>query len=364
MTDATALTDGTGPTNSIVDVAGIGVGHATRHELGWLTGVTVVVPPPEGAVAGVDVRGGGPGTRETDLLDPRNSVQRVHAVVLTGGSAFGLATADGVMQGLAADGIGYEAGGTRVPIVPAAVIFDLGRSGSFEARPGADLGAQAYAAARAATGAARGRPATGVVGAGTGAVAGGLKGGVGTASAVLPDGTRVGALVVVNAAGSTVDPSTGELYAARFAVGAEFGSLQVPSPAEVQAAADAATRTGHPRAPSSPGTATTLAVVATDATLTKAACAKVAGVAHDGMARAIRPVHSMFDGDTVFALATGDPGQRDAPDRLAMHGLLTAAADTVTRAIGQAMLAADTVHTPAGHWRSYRETFPSAFARR
>ena len=341
-----------GPTNSIVDVPGIRVGHATRRGDGWLTGVTVVLPGDDGAVAGVDVRGGGPGTRETDLLDPRNMVQRAHAVVLTGGSAFGLAAADGVMRALAADGRGLPVGGTRVPIVPAAVVFDLGRGGSFDTCPDGALGAAAYAAA------ADTPPILGAVGAGTGAVAGGLKGGVGSASTVLTDGSTVGALVVVNAAGSTVDPATGQLYAARFAMAAEYGPLPAPTAGQVAALrrelTAQATRAGSVRA--QPGTATTLAVLATDATLTKAQCAKLAGIAQDGLARAIRPVHTMADGDTAFALATGD---RPAPDPAAAFALLDAAADAVTRAIGHAMLAAPSVNTPAGSWLGYRDALGS-----
>ncbi|MGN6089921.1 MAG: P1 family peptidase [Actinomycetales bacterium] len=202
-----------GATNSLVDVAGLRVGHATRTGEGWLSGTTVVLTGADGAVGGVDVRGGGPGTRETDLLDPRNAVERVHAVMLTGGSAFGLAAATGVMSRLVDAGIGFSVGppGHVVPIVPGAVIFDLGRGGDFRATPDGDLGAEAYDAAVASGGAA---PASGAVGAGTGAVAGGLKGGIGSASAVLPDGSTVAALLVVNAAGSTVDRRTGELLGA------------------------------------------------------------------------------------------------------------------------------------------------------
>jgi putative pantetheine hydrolase len=199
----------TGPTNGLTDVRGLRVGHSTRIGDGWLSGVTVVLAPEGGAVAGVDVRGGGPGTRETDVLDPRNGVDRVHAIVLAGGSAFGLSAACGVTERLAADKVGFPVGpepGEVVPIVPAAVVFDLGRGGRFEARPDAALGAEAYEAALAGAGPVP----QGVVGAGTGAVAGGLKGGVGTASAVLEDGTVVAALAVVNAAGSTVDTNTGE----------------------------------------------------------------------------------------------------------------------------------------------------------
>lgn len=348
-----------GPTNSLLDVPGLRVGHADRRGDGWLTGTTVVLAPAEGAVAGVDVRGGGPGTRETDLLDPRNLVDRVHAVVLSGGSAFGLATADGVMQALAADGIGFGVGapGEVVPIVPAAVVFDLGRGGVFANRPDAGFGRQAYDDARSAAAASGVRQ--GVVGAGTGAVAGGLKGGVGTASVLLPDqdgqddpdhpdhpdggGTVLAALVVVNAVGSCVDPRTGELYAARFGLPDEFPDVPVA-------------RTLPPTVPGGDPVAvpraTTIGVIATDATLTKAQCAKLAGIGHDGLARAIRPVHTMLDGDTLFALSTGN---RPAPDLLQFQALLHAAGDCVTRAVGHAVLAATTVETPAGRWPALRD---------
>ncbi len=346
-----------GPTNSLIDVAGIRVGHAHRRGSGWLSGTTVVLAPDGGAVAGVDVRGGGPGTRETDVLDPRNMVERVHAVTLSGGSSFGLAAADGVTKRLFEAGVGYLTGapGEVVPIVPGAVIFDLGRGGDFTKHPGAAMGEEAYDAALSTT---SGLALMGVVGAGTGAIAGGLKGAVGSASVVLADGTTVAALAVVNSSGSCVDPLTGELYAARFGLPGEFTALRLPDADEVTAARAAADAFAVPDR-ARPAFATTIGVVVTDAILTKAQCAKVSGIAHDGMARAIRPVHTMFDGDTVFTLATGDRG---APDPLAFHALLDAAGDCFTRAIGKAMLAAESVETSAGLRRSYRDAFPSAFA--
>src|SRR5450631_1070371 len=229
-----------GPTNSLTDVAGIRVGHADRRVDGWLSGTTVVLAPERGAVGGVDVRGGGPGTRETDVLDPRNLVDRIHAVALSGGSAFGLAAADGVMQRLCEAGVGYPVGGPGevVPIVPGAVIFDLGRGGDFARRPGAAMGEEAYDAALSGSrGSSRAGPVpVGVVGAGTGAVSAGLKGGVGSASVVLSDGTTVAALVVVNSLGSCVDPANGELYAARFGLAGEFRHLRLPDVDEVVAA--------------------------------------------------------------------------------------------------------------------------------
>jgi L-aminopeptidase/D-esterase-like protein len=202
------------------------VGHAQRVGDGALTGTTVVVPGPDGAVAGVDVRGGGPGTRETDALDPRTLVDRIHAVVLSGGSAYGLAAATGVMDALGEQGVGFPVSpraGEVVPIVPAAVVFDLGRGGDFRARPDAALGAAALAAAVA------GPSPQGVVGAGTGTLVGGLKGGIGTASETTTSGT-VTALCVVNAAGSAVDPRTGELWAARHLTADDARSWSVSPP--------------------------------------------------------------------------------------------------------------------------------------
>jgi L-aminopeptidase/D-esterase-like protein len=327
----------TGPTDSLVDVRGLRVGHHQRVGDGWLTGTTVVLAPPGGMVAGVDVRGGGPGTRETDLLDPRATVQRVHAVVLGGGSAFGLAAADGVMQRLARDGIGFPVGPTPaevVPIVPAAIVFDLGRGGDFGNRPDHLTGALAYDAAAGPSG--TDKVAQGCVGAGTGAVAGALKGGVGSASQVVA-GVTVGALAVVNAAGSTVDPATGRLYGLL-----GDGDAPVVSPEKLAEARAQLTTTA-------PGQLnTTIGVVATDATLTKAECAALAGIAHDGMARAIRPVHTVFDGDTVFGLSMAD---LPPPDLMLFNQLLIAAADTFQRAVAAAMLAAESV----GPWPSYRD---------
>jgi len=349
-----AADSGSGATNSISDVPGIRVGSAERTGVGWLTGTTVVLPASEGAVAGVDVRGGGPGTRETDLLDPRNLVERVHAIVLSGGSALGLATADGVARGLFEDGVGYPMGppGDVVPIVPAAILFDLGRGGVFGNAPDAALGRTAYDAARTSVAEDL---ALGNVGAGTGARAGGLKGGLGSASTVLDDGTTVGVLVAVNAVGSCVDPATGEMYGARALLAGDAPPLTRPDPEELMAAREAAAALD----PTRPAIlATTIGVIATDATLTKAQCQKLAGIGHDGLARAINPLHTMFDGDTLFALSTT---QREAPDPLGFHLLLDAAGNTVTRAVVRAMLAAETVSTDWGTMRSYRDAFPSAF---
>jgi L-aminopeptidase/D-esterase-like protein len=345
-----------GPTNSLTDVPGIRVGHATRREPGWLTGTTVVVAPDGGCAAGVDARGGAPGTRETDLLDPRNLVDRVNAVVLTGGSAFGLSAADGVMHSLYADGLGWPMGepGEVVPIVPAAVLFDLGRGGEFATHPGPAEGAAAYAAASS------GPVALGTVGAGTGAKSGILKGGVGSASAVLPDGTTVGALVAVNAFGSSLDLATGELYAVRLGLGDEFAGLRTPSPEEAAAHREGVARElAEAQAKAArPGTATVIGVIATDAALTKAQCQKLAGIGHDGLARAVSPVHTLLDGDTLFALATGD---RPGPELPGLVALMEVASDCVARAVAHAVLSATPVSTPGIDLQCYRDAFPSAF---
>ncbi|MCW0213866.1 MAG: P1 family peptidase [Pseudonocardia sp.] len=329
-----------GPRNGLTDVTGLRVGQAAVAGDGALSGVTVVLAPPGGAAAGADVRGAAPGTRETDLLVPGTTVDRVHAIVLSGGSAFGLDTAGGVMARLEAAGEGFAVPGAVVPIVPAAVLFDLGRGGDVHARPGAALGAHAVDVA------SEGAITQGVAGAGTGAVVGGLKGGVGTASVVLEDGTTVAALVAVNAVGSAVDPATGALLGARLGFPGEFPALPTADDA-VGALREAADRSGTPRV----GTATSLIVLATDATLDKAGCGRLATMGHDGLARAVSPVHTIMDGDAAFALATGD---RPAPPPQALFALHTAAADVVTRAVVHAVLAATSVTTRAGHWPSYR----------
>ncbi|MFD8911315.1 P1 family peptidase [Streptomyces sp. NPDC059575] len=340
--------------DAVTDVGGVRVGHATRDGDGWLTGVTVVLAPEGGAVAAVDVRGGGPGTKETDALDPRNVVRKVDALVLTGGSAYGLDAASGVMAWLEERGRGVRVGPDPahvVPVVPAACLFDLGRGGDFRARPDAALGRAAVEAAAAS------RPGAevpqGCVGAGTGAVAGVLKGGVGSASTVLESGITVGALAVVNAAGSVLDPETGVLYGELFE-----GRVTYPERRTHEAArrrtAEVAARNPEPPLH------TTLAVVATDADLTKAQAQKLAGTAHDGIARAVRPVHLLHNGDTVFALATGarplDPERPPVLDAV-LDAVLAAGADLVTRAIVRAVRAARPVAAPGGAWPSYEELY-------
>ncbi|QEV18577.1 P1 family peptidase [Streptomyces alboniger] len=338
-------------TDSLTDVAGLRVGHATRTGDGQLTGTTVVLAPEGGAVAAVDVRGGGPGTRETDALDPRNLVQRVEAVVLTGGSAYGLDSASGVVAWLEERGRGVRVGPDPshvVPVVPAACVFDLGRGGDFTARPDAATGRAAVEAA------ARTEPFTpvqeGNVGAGAGAVVGRLKGGIGSASVRLDSGITVAALVVANASGSGFDPATGVLYGRYFA-GQRVGypAPEVHEEAE-RRLAEAVAENGPPPLN------TTLAVVATDAELTKAQAQKLAGTSHDGMARAVRPVHLLNDGDTVFALATGER-PLDAAAPLALNEILAAGADMVTAAIVRALLAAESVRTPGGTFPAYLDLY-------
>lgn len=357
-----------GPTNSLLDVPGLRVGHKTAAGAGWLTGTTAVIaaePGPHGdvtsgAVCGVDVRGGGPGTRETDALDPRNVVERVHAIVLTGGSAYGLAAASGVADALGADGIGFPVGpepGHVVPIVPAAVVFDLGRGGDFTARPDATFGTAAYTDATTPSAPSE-HLRLGSLGAGTGAIAGGFAGGVGTASCSLPDGTTVAALVVANSRGAVVDLRTGELPGARYGIGDEFSFLRAPSAADLAAASARAT-SGESGLPFAPPFATTIGVLATDATLTVSQCAKLAGIGQDGVARAVRPAHTHADGDTIFAVSTT---ARPAPDAGQLYDLMVAAGDCVSRAIVHAILAASSVETPGLSIRSYRDAFPSAFS--
>jgi L-aminopeptidase/D-esterase-like protein len=320
-------------------IEGFEIGHHTADGDGWLTGTTVVLAR-EGAVGGVDVRGGGPGTRETDLLHPATTVERVHAVVLTGGSAYGLAAANGVMTALEAAGIGFPVGlepHQVVPIVPAAVLFDLGRGGVFSNRPTDEFGALAMAATT-------NQPATGCVGAGTGALCGGIKAGFGYAETQLPSGISVAAAVVVNAAGSAVDPTTGRLWADHRQLLVRPTDLE----RDALATAYAAAQTSY---------ATTIGVILTDAILSKAQASKLAAVAHDGMARAIRPIHSMLDGDTVFCLASAHrPVVLDPPHWLfAFNTLLAGVADVFTEACLDAMLAA----TGRGVWKSYTELAPS-----
>jgi L-aminopeptidase/D-esterase-like protein len=306
--------------DTITAVPGIRVGHAT--DLEGLTGCTVVICD-QGAVGGVDQRGGAPGTRETDLLRPIHLVQKVHAVVLAGGSAFGLAATDGVMRHLEEADIGFDAGAATVPIVPAAILFDLDL-GNSAARPDAEMGA---AACRAAT---DGPVSEGNVGAGTGATCGkilgikrAIKSGLGTAAIDLGGGLVVGALIAVNPFGDVIDPSNGEILAGvrKPLTDEPAGTLAVMAGMIGKTALNLAANT-------------VIGVVATNGRLTKEEANKVAQMAQDGIARTVRPAHTMFDGDTLFALATGE--------KKADVNLVGAyAAEAVTQAIVRGVQAAE-----------------------
>lgn len=322
--------------NAITDVPGIRVGHVQKTGSGWLSGVTVVLPPP-GTVGSVDVRGGGPGTHETDALDPTTLVSTVDAVVLTGGSAFGLVSAHGAQRWCEEQGRGFAVPGTVVPIVPAAAIFDLGRGGDVHARPDADMGYQA-----AATAFASGDHAAvvrGNVGAGTGAVVarGQYKGGVGTASITLDGGVVVGALAVVNALGTPMFGAAGPQPSAR----------SVVPPLDARG-----------RVPAQPhGLNTTLVVIATNAILDVAECKRTANSGHAGLARALDPSHTLADGDTVFALATGAVGLDRSTEQARQVSLITlqsAAAEVVRLAVLDGVLAAEDITTAAGTFPAYR----------
>lgn len=351
----------TGPAADPSRLPGVSVGHASAAD----TGVTVVACP-EGAVAAVDVRGGGPGTRETDLLEPHNTVREAHAIVLSGGSAFGLAAADGVMRGLAERGHGFgvteEFPDVRVPIVPAAVIFDLllgerdvpdadmGRAALADALDGSDAGSNSGSDSGPDSG-------SGCVGAGTGAMAGAIKGGVGRAAVTLADGSTVAAIVVANPMGAVAGPD-GRLWAdpdrgaipesALAAIGERFvGLTKVPVPKD--AAGD-----GGDGAVGKLNT--TIGCIVTDAALTQDQAKRLAMAGHDGLARAIRPAHLPMDGDTLFCLATGTfraagalegekapagPSASDPVDPAALALLSAAAADAVEHAIVDAVTAAE-----------------------
>ncbi|MFF1883222.1 P1 family peptidase [Pseudarthrobacter sp. NPDC058196] len=317
---------------TITDVPGVRVGHVERATNGWLTGVTVVLPPP-GTIGSVDVQGGGPATHETDALDPTTLVSTVDAVVLTGGSAFGLASAAGAQRWCEENGRGFAVPGGVVPIVPAAAIFDLGRGGDFAARPTPDMG---YAATAAAAAQDDGHDVDrGNVGAGTGALIGRgqYKGGVGTASVTLENGVVVGALAIVNALGLPV----GGLVETR---ALDFDKLNHRED-----------KLGGP-APLN----TTLVVVATNAVLDAAECKRTASASHAGIARALNPSHTLADGDTVFCLATGALAldrSDEAARQISLITLQSAAADVVRLAILDGVASAEAVTTPAGEYGAF-----------
>jgi L-aminopeptidase/D-esterase-like protein len=316
-----------GSLNLITDVDGLKVGNAEDH--GVRTGVTVVLPDKR-AVCAVDVRGGGPGTRETEALDPSCLVDAVDAVVLSGGSAFGLDAASGVMSWLAGEGRGFQVAGAVVPIVPSAILFDLLNGGDKDwgaMPPYRDLGiSSAHNVGREFK--------LGNAGAGLGGTAGDMKGGLGSASAVCDDGLQVGALVAVNCVGSGVIPGTETLWAWPFEQAREMGGQTAP-----------VLHGDLPMAETMPGLPaenTTIGVVATNAALTKGQARRVAMMAHDGYARSVRPIHTPFDGDTVFSLALGGWGPA-AVDPVLLARIGSLAADCMARAIGRGLWHAESL---------------------
>jgi len=320
--------------SAITQVAGIEVGHFTDARRP--TGCTVIIAR-EGAVAGVDVRGAAPGTRETDLLHPSNLVDRVHAITLAGGSAWGLDAASGVMQWLEEQGIGLPVGFGLVPIVPAAVLFDL-PVGNPKIRPDAHAGYQACVAASKLP------PEEGNVGAGAGALVGkifglenAMRGGIGHAS-ITVDGVTVGAIIACNAVGDVLDPATGKVLA-----GARGANGQLLNSREALLA-------GLAPKPVLAGTNTTIGVIATDAILTKAQAHRLAQVAHDGLARSINPVHTMSDGDTLFAMGTGQSGKTAG-----MLQLSTMAAEVTALAVVRAIMAAKGLSQGSMTWPAARD---------
>lgn len=317
----------TGKRNLITDVAGLRVGNANDHKIN--SGVTAILCDP-GATAAVQVLGGAPGTRETDLLEPHNTVQSVNGLVLSGGSAFGLDSASGAQAYLREQGIGFEVGPHHIPILPAAILFDLINGGDKDwgrYPPYRELGYEAAANASEDF-------AIGSQGAGLGALTATLKGGLGSASFITPDGHAVGALVAVNPMGSATIGDTRHFWAAPFELGDEFGRLGLPSPLPDDASDLRIKFRDLPRG----GANTTIAVIATDAVLSKAEAKRLAIAAHAGFARAIWPSHTPFDGDLVFALATGASGHKPSLD--AFVDLGAAAASTMSRAIARGVQAA------------------------
>ncbi|MQA01676.1 MAG: peptidase S58 family protein [Streptosporangiales bacterium] len=336
-----------GANNAITDVPGIKVGQVQSDTAPYLTGTSVVYTP-KMSVAGVDQRGGAPATKETDLLSPLNSNPGVNAIQLGGSSMYGLSASDGIIRWLEDRGEGIPLGpGGVAPIVPAADIYDLGRGGDPKARTSAPWG---YLAAEATSG---GPVRQGSLGGGTGARAGGLRGGVGTASVDLGDGIYVGAMVIVNSVGSTVNSADCSLWGVAYGIGDEFAGYQKPAKTECP--------TGTATKPNSDSLNTTIAVVATNAPLEKAAAARMSGNAHDGMARAIQPSHTLSDGDTVFGVSTGDgkPLQVNNPtDGRTLNSIFDAGSSTLARAITRAILSAES----KGTTRSYCDKYPSACA--
>ncbi|WP_339762237.1 P1 family peptidase [uncultured Hoeflea sp.] len=317
----------TGPRNLITDVAGLTVGNASDAALN--SGVTAIVCDPP-ATAAVQVLGGAPGTRETDLLEPHNTVETVNGLVLSGGSAFGLDAASGAQAYLREQGKGFEVGPHRIPIIPAAILFDLINGGDKDwgrYPPYRELGYQAAASATEDF-------SIGTAGAGTGALTATFKGGLGSASASVADGLTIGALVGANPMGTTTIGSSRHFWAAPFEIGDEFGGLGMPTPLHSDATGLKIKFRDRARGVSN----TTIAVIATDASLTKAQAKRLAIAAHAGFARAIWPSHTPFDGDLVFALATGASGRKPTADNFI--DLCATAASTMSRAIARGIYAA------------------------
>ncbi|KOX10951.1 MULTISPECIES: P1 family peptidase [Micromonospora] len=334
-----------GAHNAITDVPGIHVGQVQSDTAPYLTGTSVVYMPTM-SVASVDQRGGAPATKETDLLSPLNSNPGVNAIQLGGSSMYGLSATNGIIRWLEDRGEGVRVGaGGVAPIVPAADIFDLGRGGDAKARTSAEWG---YLAAQATS---AGPVRQGGVGGGTGARGGGMRGGVGTASVHLGDGIYVGAMVIVNPAGSPVDPADCTLYGVKYGIGNEFAGYKAPKKKECNPS-------GASAAAEQPAN-TTIAVVATNAPLEKAAAQRMSGNSHDGMARAISPIHTLGDGDTVFAVSTGKGEAlqiNDPADSRQLNAIFNAGANTLARAIAKAVLSSESI----GNTTSYCDRYPSA----
>ncbi|OUR75294.1 peptidase T4 [Alphaproteobacteria bacterium 46_93_T64] len=329
-----------GKKNLITDVDGIKIGNA--HDAGAFTGVTAIVPD-VAAVGGVDVRGGGPGTRETEVLRPDCLVDRVNAIVLSGGSVFGLEAAAGATSALASSGRGYAMREFNIPIVPSAVLFDMFNGGDKdwgEMSPYRELGKQAVNAATIDFD-------LGNVGAGYGAGAGTIKGGLGSCSAVTDDGIQVGAVIAVNPVGSVLVPGTHNFWAWPFEQDGEFGGFGAPIiDGNLSLEAISSGRLMEN---------TTIGVVATNITLTKSQAQRVAIMAQDGYARAIRPVHTPFDGDTIFTLST-EKKSLDIPEPLALARIGAIAADCVARAVARAVYNANSLGKLPGYRTQFNKT--------